>query len=30
MKNPVIKTNKTPYGDGHASENILKILQKSF
>ena len=30
MKNPKIKTKKTPYGDGNACEKIIKILQKSF
>ena len=30
MKNPKLNSKKTPYGDGNASEKILKILKKNF
>ena len=30
MKNPKISSTKTPYGDGHASDQIIKIIQKQF
>jgi len=30
MKNPKLNSKKTPYGDGDASEKILKILKKNF
>ena len=30
MKNPKLSSRKTPYGQGNASEKILKILKKTF
>ena len=30
MKNPKFPSKKTPYGNGHASDQIIKIIQKQF